>query len=118
MDVMAKAHLKEQDSKAVQEAVRRLRERFPVQEVILFGSKERGEDDDISDIDLLILTNRPLEWQEKDAIVGLLFDVGMEFDVLFDPTIHSEEEWNNGLCRYFPLREAIQVEGIPLASHD
>ena len=48
--------LRDNEKKAIQEATRMLKEKFPVKEVILFGSKARGDDDEDSDIDLLLLT--------------------------------------------------------------
>ena len=48
--------LRDNEKKAIQEATGMLKEKFPVKEVILFGSKARGDDDEDSDIDLLLLT--------------------------------------------------------------
>jgi len=42
--------LKDNEREAIREATRMLKEKFPVKEVILFGSKARGDDDPESDI--------------------------------------------------------------------
>ncbi len=52
--------IKDSEKNAVLDASAMLREAFPVKEVILFGSKARGDDDEESDIDLLLLTSRPV----------------------------------------------------------
>jgi hypothetical protein len=54
-------------------AVETLQQAVPIERVILFGSKARGDADDCSDFDLLLLTARPLHWTEEKAIVETLF---------------------------------------------
>ncbi len=53
-----------------------LKRDLPVTRVILFGSKARGVD-----IDLLLLTSRPIDWREREAIIDALFDIEMVYDV-------------------------------------
>ena len=53
-----------------------LKRTFSVERAILFGSKARGDFDKSSDIDLLVITSRPLHWREEKAIVEALFDLG------------------------------------------
>ena len=48
------------DRAAVLEAAAVLAALLPVERVVLYGSKARGDDDAESDIDLLILTSRPM----------------------------------------------------------
>ncbi|MBT8364071.1 MAG: nucleotidyltransferase domain-containing protein, partial [Deltaproteobacteria bacterium] len=96
---------------AIKQAVDVLREHFPVEEVILFGSKSRGDDEKHSDIDLLIITARKLHWKEEKTIVELLFDVGMEYDVIFSPLFVSSQEWNKGIFTEFPVYQEIIRDG-------
>jgi predicted nucleotidyltransferase len=51
---------------AMEEAKRLLTEKFPVDRVILFGSKARGDDDEESDINLLVLTSNEID---RDGLV-------------------------------------------------
>jgi UTP:GlnB (protein PII) uridylyltransferase len=44
-------------------------------------------DDPESDIDLLALTSRRLSCRERDAITKVLFDVGMEFEVVISTLV-------------------------------
>ena len=56
------------EKEAIQEATRILKKQFPVEDVILFGSKARGDSDPESDIDLLLLTKSPqLEGTARDC---------------------------------------------------
>lgn len=77
MKSLNELRLKEYEKKAVIEASRLLREKFPVESVILFGSKARGDDDLESDIDLLLLTTRPINWKERKAMIEALFEIAV-----------------------------------------
>ncbi|GAH25140.1 unnamed protein product, partial [marine sediment metagenome] len=48
-------NLKRNEKKALLELKKRLLERFPDAEIILYGSKARGDFDEESDIDVLII---------------------------------------------------------------
>lgn len=100
------------EREAIEAAVGMLRDRFPVERVILFGSKVRGDSDEHSDIDLLVVTSHSLHWKEEKDIVDTLFDLGMEHDVIFSPLFASREEWERGIFREFPIYRAIIEEGV------
>jgi predicted nucleotidyltransferase len=88
-----------------------LKSEFPVTKVILFGSKARGDYDEHSDIDLLVITSRLLHWKEEKAIVGALFDIGMKYDVIFSPLFTFVAEWENGIFKEFPVYQEISRDG-------
>jgi predicted nucleotidyltransferase len=88
-----------------------LRKHFTVEEIILFGSKSRGDDEKHSDIDLLIVTDQTLHWKDEKAIVELMFDTGMKYDVIFSPLFVSSEEWNKGIFTEFPVYKEIIRDG-------
>ncbi|MBW2066481.1 MAG: nucleotidyltransferase domain-containing protein, partial [Deltaproteobacteria bacterium] len=90
--------LRDNEKKAIREATRILKERFPVRDVILFGSKARGDSSDESDIDLLLLTSKPVHWRERHAIIDALFDVEMKHDVVISIVVNTLYDWNEGVC--------------------
>ena len=96
---------------AIQAAVRILKNEFSVIEVILFGSKARGDDDEHSDIDLLVVASRLLNWKEEKAVIGALFDIGMKYDVIFSPLFTFSDEWENGIFTEFPVYQEISRDG-------
>lgn len=75
-----KTELAKRDRQAIEAAAKMLNERFPVEKVILFGSKARGDDEEDSDIDLLLITYRPIHWRERKAIIEALFDIEMAYE--------------------------------------
>jgi len=105
------ASLMKNESEAIEAAIRMLKSEFSVSKVILFGSKARGDHDEHSDIDLFVVASKLLHWKEEKAIVGALFDIGMEYDVIFSPLFTSVDEWENGIFREFPVYQEISRDG-------
>jgi uncharacterized protein (UPF0332 family)/predicted nucleotidyltransferase len=100
------------ERQAIEAATAVLRARFPITEIVLFGSKARGDSDPESDIDLLVLTARQLDWQEQAKIVGELFDIGMRFDVVFSPLTVEAYSWREGLHSVLPIHSEVEREGV------
>lgn len=104
--------LNQREREAVQDAARILTINYPVEKIIIFGSKARGDYDEYSDIDLLLITARPLDWQEERKVTEDLFDIGMEHDVIFSPLFVSLAEWEGGIFMEFPVYKEILRDGV------
>lgn len=104
--------LADKDRRAIGDAARLLRALFPVEQVVLFGSKARGAGDAESDIDLLVLTSRRLDWREEEALIGALFDVEMAHDVVISPLIVPAAEWSQGVYRVLAIRGEVERDGV------
>jgi len=112
MKALSEVNLKENDRRAILQAANILRAQFPVEKVILFGSKARGDDDAESDIDLLVLTSLELPWQERDRLIDSVFDLQLEHDVVISLFVAPLGEWEHGLHRFLPIHDEISREGI------
>ncbi len=106
------APLSRADRLAIRDAVARLVAAVPVERIVLFGSKARGDDDEESDIDLLVITSRPLDQTEGREVVGCLQPVQAAHHVIFSPLRVSAEEWYHGVYQALPIRKEIDREGI------
>ena len=91
-----------------------LKEKFPVADVILFGSKAREDSSEESDIDLLLLTTHSLHWKERHAIIEALFDVEMKHDVVISIVVNTVYDWKEGICSVLPIYKEINREGIAI----
>jgi predicted nucleotidyltransferase len=111
MKSLQQAPLLKREREAVEAAVTMLKREFPINQVILFGSKARGDSDACSDIDLLLITARALHWREEKAIVEALFDLGMIYDVMFSPLCVSSDDWAGSLFRDLPIGQEILRDG-------
>ncbi|MBI2316911.1 MAG: nucleotidyltransferase domain-containing protein [Betaproteobacteria bacterium] len=112
MKTLAQLSLDDRDRAAIAEAVRLLRSRFPIERVMLYGSKVRGTDDKESDIDLLVLTSRVLGWKERDAITDALFDIELAHGVVISSLILPAAEWERGRFSVLPIHEEIEDSGV------
>ena len=112
MKKLAQISLDDRDRMAIAEAVGLLRSRFPVERVMLYGSKARGTDDEESDIDLLVLTSRKLEWRERDAITDALFDIELAHGVVISSLVLPAAEWERGRFTVLPIHEEIEDSGV------
>ena len=102
-------------SAAVAEFSTRVRAFFGarVTQLVLFGSHARGEATDDSDVDLLVVVEKPTsgEQREVDAIVG---DILTRTDVLLSPLVLSTTRFNELRERERLLVAEIDRDGIPV----
>ncbi|MBW4481478.1 MAG: nucleotidyltransferase domain-containing protein [Tildeniella torsiva UHER 1998/13D] len=89
-----------------------LQSQFPVEKVILYGSKVSGQDTDESDIDLLVLTQHPLPWQQRNAITDALFDIELAHDVVISTLVVAQTDWLNGYYTRLPIYQEISQQGV------
>jgi len=104
--------LQDNERRAIEAAARLLRQAFPVEQVVLFGSRARAGGDEESDIDLLVLTARKLHWREEDALTKALFDVELAYDVVISTLIVPSAEWTAGVYQVLPIHEEVTRDGV------
>ncbi len=104
--------LKQRDRQAIEEAVRLLRSNFPIDRVILYGSKATGTDTPESDLDLLLLTKASLSWQERDAITEALFDIELAHDVVISTLVIPKSDWVAGRYSVLPIHDEVERYGV------
>ncbi len=91
-----------------------LKRHFPVARVVLFGSYARGDWDSESDIDILILTSRPMPRPERHLITDYIWEVNLKYGTNFTTLVVEQEAWDKGRLRSLPLRGTILKEGVAL----
>jgi predicted nucleotidyltransferase len=100
------------DRTAIIETIDALVGRWPVERVILFGSKARGDDEPASDIDLLVITSAPVGRDDEDAMRDAAWDAGMRSGKVMQLVIRSHDTWWHGIDQATPLRLQIDADGI------
>lgn len=112
MRTLADIQLAEKDRRAVEAASALLRAKFPVERVILFGSKARGDDRTESDIDLLVLTRDTVDDAQIRQMTDALFDLELELRVVISKLVVPLREWESGLYRVLPIHSAVERDGV------
>jgi predicted nucleotidyltransferase len=81
----------------------------PAAEVILFGSRARGDFRKDSDWDFLVLLNGPLTQDLKSFIIDKLYDLELQTDSVISAIIHTKSEWEDRAVT--PICQIIKKEG-------
>ena len=109
--------LAEADRRTIEEIAAALPVSWPVEEIVLYGSKARGDDSAESDIDLLVLTGRPLTPDETGHMRALVRTIGLRHGTWPELYIRTSEEWWRGIYQAAPIRKEIDAEGIDVYRH-
>ena len=86
----------------------------PEAEIILYGSRSRGEAHSESDWDFLILVDVPLDDKRIDRIRYRLYEIEWESREVISSIVRSRKEWNSDLYRAMPFHQRVQEEGTRL----
>ena len=100
------------ERQAIEAAAATLRARFPVTDIVLYGSKARGDSDPESDIDLLVLTSRPLDHDEQSGMWSHLQEISTLFDVLLSPLSVEARSWREGVHSVLTIHTEVEREGV------
>lgn len=102
------------NKETIQEIKQRIAAEQPNAEVILYGSFARGDAGPDSDIDLLILINKPeIKYAETARLTGSLYRYGIQTGRLVSPLVRTKKDWEEKF--YFtPFYHNVKKEGIAL----
>jgi predicted nucleotidyltransferase len=91
-----------------------VREIVPDAQIILYGSRARGDAQADSDYDILILVDGPLNWRLERTIGDHLYDLELETGETLSIQVYSKDTWNSPIYRITPFRKNVEQEGIVL----
>jgi predicted nucleotidyltransferase len=83
----------------------------PKAQVIIFGSRARGDAKKDSDWDILILTDYPVTTEIERSFRNNLFDIEIETGEVFSTFVYQKQIWNTK-HRVTPLYRNIKREGV------
>jgi len=86
----------------------------PSAEVILYGSRARGDAEPESDYDLLILIDGEVTLEKEDLICRHLYPLELETGKILTAFVYSRQQWNTPLYRAMPFHKNIEREGVIL----
>ena len=88
--------------------------RLPLHQMVLFGSRARGDAEPDSDFDVLVVLDGPADRSARETVSDCAWETGLEHGMVIVPIVVSRDEWERGPERYSLLAEAIRAEGVPV----
>ncbi len=85
----------------------------PMAEVILYGSRARGDERPDSDWDILILTNYASNLAIERNFRNKLYDLELETGEAFSVFVYSKDDWQNKQ-RITPFYQNVLQDGLRL----
>ena len=101
------------DADLLQRCKEAIRAVVPEADVILYGSRARGDAKDDSDYDLLVLVDRPADVAVHKQLISSISPLEEDGAVL-TLSIHNRDLWNSRLYRAMPFHENVDREGVLL----
>ena len=102
------------DRLAALEAAEFVKSSFPVEQVILFGSKARGEGGSDSDIDLLILTRGEPPKGMSREMWRHFWQIQKNRNVMLSTVVVSMDQWQHGVYQAMLLKSEVERDGVVL----
>ena len=90
---------------------KRLREKLGKVQVIIYGSRARGNGVTGSDLDVCIVVER-LDKETRDKVFTIAWRSSLEERIVITPLIFGRKEWEDSPILESPIYKNIQREGI------
>ena len=86
----------------------------PGAQVVLYGSRARGEAEPDADWDILVLLDGPVDADRISRTRHRVYEVEWETGEVLSTIVESREQWETPLSRATPFRRNVEREGVLL----
>ena len=96
--------------KAMNELKELLVTSFPdyIDKVVLFGSQAKGEAQDYSDYDILVILKKEYDWKLKHQIYDKTWEIDFKYDILTDIKLISKYDLNTIVGKQPFIMDALE----------
>lgn len=105
--------INETEQIAIQKLYSSIKEDFKVVKMVLFGSKARGDAEEYSDIDLLVLTEKIRDIRDRLKLSDIATDVSIDYGIAISCLYMNYRDWEQGNVNPL-LKQNIEKEGIEI----
>jgi predicted nucleotidyltransferase len=115
-EILDKINLNYNEQQGLNGAISELTCRYPfIEQVILYGSKTRGDSIEESDIDILIVTEYPVPRETKYMISDIIYNNELKHDVIISAIIVPQADYRNKISAFLIN---VRKEGILIWSRE
>lgn len=90
-----------------------LSKRLPAYRVMLFGSRARGDAEECSDMDIIVITDS-LDKEIEDYISDCAWEAGINEGIVVCPISYSTQEWESSLNQQSHFAKSVRRDGVTI----
>jgi predicted nucleotidyltransferase len=91
-----------------------LLQKVKVTRMILFGSRARGDAEEDSHMDVLVILDEQPDKDARSYVSRCAWEAGFEEGIVVVPIVYGRQEWEQGPERFSLLAQAVGEEGISI----
>jgi len=86
----------------------------PDVQMILYGSRARGDSNNESDYDLLLIGEKKASLNYEDLLREAIYPVELESGAVLTVMYYEKKQWNSSLFKDMPFHVNVSREGISI----
>jgi predicted nucleotidyltransferase len=103
---------READKALLDRCSKAIRRAVPDADVIMYGSRARGDASEYSDYDILVLVDQPVSIALKDRILSSIYPLELETEAMLTVVTYDRRRWESSPYRDMPFHKNVERDGV------